>query len=371
MQSNTPFFDQLPNEITQKILKKAARSASDEIAIAQVSPSFDEALATISEECGYYSRGRLGMSSTFFKLLKLARQKIAKHLRAKTLRPPKKNMIEQSCEPTNNKLPVYHSLIISDADLDKPFPCDASQVRTLLFNLTYKQYDEERLNKFARVVKFFTINKFPNLKSLVLNNVNCNNDLLKCFQEYKLDYFYLRYSSLYEYIDKNSVNYEKHLKNFKTLSVQEFQMDTSSRHIYRNIKLDIPPEMKILTLYIDPVGSSPNDDPNEASILFDAKESENLLIVRLLCDPSFRGRISFCPPLGACIEEFDCPVQRDQIRFFVMMDSIWGHNVVKLRIYSYVMEDTCTTFPKYIHEYFTGMPSYIVPDTDADLWKLR
>jgi hypothetical protein len=297
MQPTTPFFDQIPNEIARKILKKAARNASDEIAIAQVDKSFDEKLSTISEKSGYYSKGRLEMSSTFFNLLKFARQK-AVNLRAQTLRRPTKIMAEeQSCESTNNKLPVYHSLIISDVDLKKSLPFDASQVYTLVFNLTYKQYEKERLNKFARVVKFFTINKFPNLKSLVLNNVNCNNELLECFQEYKLEYFHLRYSSLYEYIDKNSVNSEKHLKKFKTLSVKEFRIDTSSRHTYSNIEFNIPPKMEKLTLYIDPVGSIPNDDANEARILFNAKECENLLIVRLFCDPSFCGRISLCPPI--------------------------------------------------------------------------
>jgi hypothetical protein len=400
MQSNQLIttFEQLPYDVILLILAVFIDSISNITNMSLVSRSFRgvswDALLAVSHNCGYYSSGRW-MSSTFFNLVKIACQKLG-NLRAQTPRPPIEIIPELSekspvcdnltitdfdfekslpCDVsqvfTKKRLPVYHSLIISEVDLDKPLPFDVSQVHTLLFNLTYKQYEEERLNKFARVVKFFTINKFPSLKCLILNNVNCNNDLLKCFQEHKFEYFYLRYSSVYECIDKNSVNYEKHLKNFKTLSVKVFRMDTSSRHEYRNIEFSMPPTTEDSALHIDPVGSIPNDDPSEERILFNAKESKPS-IVRLLCDPStFRGRISFIPPLEACIEEFDCPVKRNHMLFHAMMDSIWGHNVVKLRMYSSVMEYTFTTFPKYTHKYFMGMPSYIVPDTDADVWKLR
>ena len=104
-------------------------------------------------------------------------------------------MAEQSKE-----YPVCHSLIITDFDFEKSLPCDVSQVHTLLFSLTDKHYVEECFNKSSRVVKFFKIHKFPNLSSLILNNVNCNNELLKCFQEYNLEYFHLCYSSLDNYI---------------------------------------------------------------------------------------------------------------------------------------------------------------------------
>jgi len=247
---------------------------------------------------------------------------------------------------TKKKLPIYHSLIITDVDLEKPLPCDASQVHTLLFSLTDKQCNEECFIEFARVVKFFTINKFPNLKSLVLNNVYLNDELLECFQKYKFEYFHLWYFSFCDKIDKISVKYKKHLKKFKTLSIKELRIDVSLRLMFPNIQVEIPSNMKILILRIDSKGSSPNDDSNRGSILFNAKETKCLLIVRFFCDPSFRGRISYCPPIVACNKEFICHVLRNQMTFHARVDSIWGHNVVKLCMDENLLEDTSTTFPE-------------------------
>jgi len=279
------------------------------------------------------------MDSIFFDTLKTACQKANNHLRAQIPRPPIKIMAEQSEES-----PVCHSLIIINVGLKKPLRYDVSQIHTLLFGLTDKQYKEERLNGFARVVKFFTVNKFPNLKSLVLNNVNLNDELLECFQEYNFEYFHLWYFSLCDNTDEKS-NSKKYLKKFKTLSIKEFRIDTSPRLMFPNIEVDIPPKMEKLTLKIDSKGSSPDDDSNTRRILFNAKESKDLSIVQFSCDPSFPGKISVCLPIMRSIKKFICHVMRNQIMFFTKRNSIWGDGVEKLCMHDDLIQDTCTTFP--------------------------
>jgi len=293
MQSTTPFFNQLPPEITLKILKKAARSGFDEIAISQVSHSFKEKLPAIPPPhvCGYYAREqKVVTGSIFFDKLKFACQKVDNR-RAHHPQPPRITMSKWA-----ENLPVCESLIITDVDLEVPLRCDVSKVHTLLFGITDKQYEHELFHKFSRVVKFFTINKFPSLKSLVLNNVNLTDELLKCFQEYNLEFFHLWYFSLGPNWDENYVNLKTHLKEFKTLSVKEFRIDTSVKFAFPSMRIEIP-QLEILILNVNSLGSNPYGN-TKGEITFDASMSLSFLNFQLGCHSSFEGKIGWIPPIS-------------------------------------------------------------------------
>jgi hypothetical protein len=361
-------FEQLPYDVIQPILAEAAYSTSD--AIFRVSRLFRRILSTIFHNCGYYSREQKVMNSIFFKMLKTACQKLD-NFRAQTPRPPIGIMAEQSEESpvchnltttdfdfskslpcnvsqvsTKKRLPVYHSLIITNADLKKSLPCDASQVHTLLFSLTDEQYNDERFNKIARVVKFFTINKFPNLSSLVLNNVYCTNELLECFQEYNLEYFHIRYSSFDSYIDPKSDEWRCHLVKLATLSVKDLRIDISMRPESRDLILDLPPKTRNLTLKIDVMGFDSQSDHSfilMALIDINATNCKSPLNVQLFCDPLYSGILTLNPPKEPCTKEFICHALPQQ--FSLTPTPNWGVEVVKLYIHEYNLLRR-TTFPK-------------------------
>jgi len=344
MEPTTSFFDQLPNEIISPIIEMAARSGLDEIAISQVSHSFKEKLPAIPPPhvCGYYAREqKVVMGSIFFDKLKFACQKVDNR-RAHHPQPPRITMSKWA-----ETLPVCESLIITDVDLEVPLRCDVSKVHTLLFGLTDKQYKYELFNKFSRVVKFFTINKFPSLKCLVLNNVNLTDELLKCFQEYNLEFFYVWYFSLNNNFDEKYVNLKTHLKEFKTLSVKEFRIDTSVKFMFPSIRIEIP-QLEILILNINPLGSNPYEN-TKGEITFDASMSEDLPIVKIDCCNSFDGTATIIPPImrGGVVKEVAIHAFPRQIIFRAGTNSSWqwGHRVVKLCMPLNMIEDTGTTFP--------------------------
>jgi len=349
MQSTTPFFGQLPNEITRKILKKAARSASDERAISQVNHSFNEKLPTIKHISGSYSRWQGMHYSIFFNhVLKFACQRVD-NLQARHPQLPIRIMAEQSGESTNNKLPVCDSLIVTDVRLEELLRCDVSKIHTLVFGLTDRQYKYELTSKFAGVVQFFTINKFPSLKSLVLNNVNLTDELLKCFQEYNLEFFHLWYYSVYNNFDEKYDGFENYLKNFETLSVKEFRIDTSVNLMFPSMNVVIPPTMEKLTLNINPVMHNPYGN-NKGKITFNAEKSDKLEIFQFYCHHSFIGTLGFRPCLAAGqLKKFAADAKPNQMKILrneMNPNFRWGLGVVKLCMHPDIISHISIPFPK-------------------------
>jgi len=364
-------FEQLPDDVIWEILIKVAHTLKEFIRLSLVSPSFRrvvlKTLSGITCDYGYCSREQ-EVNPILLSLLMTASQKL--NLRAKIPRPPVRIIMpeEQSEESpvchsltitdfekskslpcdvsqvsTKKRLPVCHSLIITDVDLEKPLICDASQVHTLLVSLTDKQHEDERFNKFGRVVNFFTINKFPNLRSLVLNNVNCTNELLECLQEYNLEYFHLRYSSLDNYINPKTDENGYHLDKLAILSVEELWIDISMRLESRDLTLDLPPNTRDLTLKIDFMGSILDSDFQSPYIDIVATNSKSPLKVHLFCDPLYSGILTLNTPKKPTTTEFICHALPHQ--FYLNSTPYWDVEVVKLYIHEYIMLYD-TTFPK-------------------------
>jgi hypothetical protein len=309
------------------------------------------------------------MNSIFFEMLKNACQK-HNNLRDQTPQPPTLITPQQfeaspvcpsptipdidletslSCNvsqvSTKKKPPVYHSLILANINLDKPLPFNVSKVHTLLLSLTDEQYEYECFNKSARLVKFFTINKFPELSSLVLHKVNCNNEVLKCFQEHKFEYFHLWYSSLYDNTNIESSFHDYRLDMFKTVTIKELEIVTSMGLNSCNTIIELPHDLRRFTLKAE-ARELPKMDFRIRRMRFNAKKSNSILIVELSCDLSFIGTIIFSPPIEPCVEELICHASPDQLYFYgIGRSHRWGHGVVKFTL-SGGVRLFGTTFPK-------------------------
>jgi len=384
--TTNPFLELFPYDVTREILIKAAHTLKEFIGMSLVSHKFLEVvsktLSNTTRDCGYCSREQ-EMNSILLNLLNTASQK--HNLRAKIPRPPIRRItLEESEESpvchsltitdfekskslpcdvsqvsTKKRLPICHILIITDVDLEKPLICDASQVHTLLVSLTDKQHEDERFNKFDRVVNFFTINKFPNLRSLVLNNVNCTNELLECLQEYNLDYFHLRYFSWDNYIDPKSNKERYHLDKLATLSVKDLRIDILIRLESCDLTLYPPPNTRNLTLKIDVMGSIPKSGFQSDHLLIlmpyidiVATNSKSPLNVHLFCDPLYFGILTLNTPKEPCTKNFICYALPHQ--FCLNSTLYWDVEVVKLYMHADSMHGT--TFPKCLS------PKYYNPD---------
>jgi hypothetical protein len=353
--TTNPFLELFPYDVTWEILTKAARTLKEFIRLSLVDHSFRKViLKTLSEifrDCRYCSREE--MNSVLLSLLNTTCQRLSKtasqkpNLRAKIPRPPiRMIMPEQSSEES----PVCHILIITDADLKKPLLCDASQVHTLLVGLTDEQDEEERFNKLGRLVNFLTINRFPNLSSLVLNNVKCTNELLECFQKYNLEYLHIRYSSLNNYTDPKSTEWKYHLDKLATLTVEVLRIDISIGFQYCDFILDLSPTTRNLTLKIDVMkGSIPKSDSQSRDLpilmpLIDvnATNSKSPLNFQLFCDPLFSGIVTYNPSKEPCTKELICHAFPHQ--FYLTPTLKWSHEIVKLYIHEYNLRGT--SFPK-------------------------
>jgi len=358
----TTSLNLIPDEVIQLILIEAFQNIKEIMTMSLVSHSFLrvllKTLLAISHNSGYCSREQ-EVSSTLLNLLKTACQKL-NHLRAQIPRPPIILMAGQSGESL-----VCHSLTITDVDFDfyleKPLPCDTSQVHTLLISLTDKQYEDERFHRFGRVVKFFQIHKFPNLRALVLNNVNCNNELLECFQEYNLEYFHLRYSSLDDYIDPK-IEWQQvyHLDKLVTLPVKELRIDMSTRRESRDVFLKLSPKTRNLILNIDAMGSILKSDFQPLFIEINAKKSKPS-IVKLSCNPSSSARVSLLPPKEPSIKEFICLASPEQLSVYSSGNTVWGQGTETLCIHKDLLRDISTTFPN------CRSPTYYDPNADVVL----
>jgi len=328
MQSNTPFFELPSYEI----------------------PQVDD--STIFHISGCYSRDQGEMDSTFFNVLKFACQKVddprAHHPQQPIM------MSKDSVKP-----PVVKSLIVrdvdlekfvrrrDDVDLEKFVRCDISEIHTLVFSLTNRQYKYECATDFARVVYFFTLNKFPSLKCLVLNNVYLTDKLILCLQQYKLKFLHLWYFSWENSFDNDStVSFETDLKKFQTLSVEEFRIDTSEVFTFHGFKVKLSRrQMKRFILNI--LGS--NSYNIKGKIIIDAEDSYSLEILQVYCDPSFAEIIEIIPPTtDGVLQKFACHATRKQIKFRggEMDGWRWGNFVVELCIDPAMIDYTGTTFPR-------------------------
>jgi len=259
------------------------------------------------------------MNSILLKMFLTACQK-HDNFRDQTPGPPIFLMEKQSEES-----PVYHSLIITDADLEKPLPCDASQIHTLLFSLTDEQYNDDRVKRLNRVVKFFTINKFPNLKCLILNNVNCNDQLLECLQEYNLDYFHLWYSSLDDIYDPECPFSLYCMDKLATLLILELRIDMSMERKSGSITADLPFTMRNWTLNIDARESILDSDYLQPSFEFNAKKLELPLNIQMSFDPRFDGGVTLRTPKKPCTKKFICHAFPKRIKIKVSKNTVWGH----------------------------------------------
>jgi len=352
MQSNTSFFDQLPNELKMIILEMAAGSASAEIAIPQVDKSFKKILSTIPiipQITGYYSRNQEKMDPTFFNVIESACQKVD-NLHAHHPSQPIM-MSKDSVKPPVSEIMIFRDIDLEkfvrrrdDVDLEKFVRCDISKVHTVLFSLTDRQFNYECTTDFARVVYSFTLNKFPSLKCLVLNNVYLTDKLLKCLQQYNLKFLHLWYFSWHNNFDKNfAVSFESHLENFQTLAVVEFQMDLSVRFMFSGFKVKLPPRT-MKSVIINILGEC-NLYNIKGNILFDAFDSSSLEIFQVYCDPSFPEAVGFIPPMKPTIKKFAWHAKLDQMMFHGIGGSPnWGDGVVELCM-NYDIRYTGTTFP--------------------------
>jgi len=349
--TTNPFLELFPYDVTWEILTKAARTLKEFIRLSLVDHSFRKViLKTLSEifrDCRYCSREE--MNSVLLSLLNTTCQRLSKtasqkpNLRAKIPRPPiRMIMPEQSSEEsTKKKLPVCHILIITEADLENPPLCDASQVHILVISLTDEQDKDECFNKLGRLVNFLTINKFPNLSSLVLNSVKCTNELLECFQGYNLEYLHIRYSSLNNYIDPKSPEWRYHLKKLATLSVINLRIDISIGPASCDLTIYPPDKTGNLTLIIDVMkGSIPESDSQSCDLpilmpLIDINptNSKSPLNFQLFCDPLFSGVVTYNPSKEGSTKELICHASPNQ--FFLTPTPNWDDEVVNLYIHEY------------------------------------
>jgi len=323
-------FELIPKDIAQLILIEAVLSNSDikekislVMKIVLVSHLFLKITLAISHGFGYCPKGQ-EMDSAFLDILDIAYQELSPQ--TPFLRPIK-IMPKYSWESPDDKLPVYHTLLIKDP---RQFgSCDGSQVERLLFSLPDQQYEKECSDGISYTLNFFRKNKFPKLKSLVLTKVNFQYEVLKyCSENLNLEHLHLKYCSLDDMSAPGSTSAQccVHLDLFNSL--QKLEITTSMTfQKYPDVIACLPHNLRKCALNIVMGVEDPTHYYAHHNMKFDASKSKSLSIVEMHCDPSFSGRLEFCPPEISCVKGFTCDAYPNQVKFDTVKNPNWGHGV--------------------------------------------